>query len=138
MFDSYPIYGPFGYSSANDTSSGIRRMTSGYSLRNISTRTTLPDGSTASVAGPNVNSSYPIGSFLWDYEWLSTNGDLDVSNGRWCVTPEYPDGTYAYFTSTDSTGAATYPFTIGSNYYGSVPVTGNTVTSISASATTYF
>ena len=29
-FDSYPIYGPFGYSSANNSNSSITRITSGY------------------------------------------------------------------------------------------------------------
>ena len=25
------------------------------------------------------------------------NGDLDEHNGRFCITPEFPEGTYAYF-----------------------------------------
>ena len=41
-FDGYPVYGPYGYSNPNDASSAIARMTTGYQLRNITTRTTLP------------------------------------------------------------------------------------------------
>ena len=54
--DSYPIYGPFGYSSANDSSSSIKRMSSGYTLRSISDRTTLSNGTTLSsyYYGPTV------------------------------------------------------------------------------------
>jgi hypothetical protein len=29
-FDGYPIYGPYGYSSANDPQSTVRRMVSGF------------------------------------------------------------------------------------------------------------
>ena len=120
MLDSYPIYGPCGYSSAYNSSSSIKRMVSGYSLRNISTRTTYPNGTATASAGPNLNTTYPLGSFLYDYEYLSTNGDLDEYNGRWCVTPEYPSGTYAYFVSLDASGTPAYPFVIGYYYQGSV------------------
>ena len=54
-FDGYPIYGPYGYSSANNSSSSITRMRSGFVLRNGSYntanltatgRTTLPKWTT--------------------------------------------------------------------------------------------
>ena len=118
MFDSYPIYGPYGYSSANTSTSSIRRMVSGYSLRNITERSTYANGTTAASSGPVINGTYPLGSFLYDYEWLSTNGDLDAFNGRYCVTPEFPNGTYAYFVTIDSSYSPAYPFTIGTYYYG--------------------
>jgi hypothetical protein len=47
-------------------------------------------------------------------------GDLDQYNGRFVVTPEYPNGTYAYFTTIDAAGAAVYPYIIGPQYYGIV------------------
>ena len=31
---------------------------------------------------------------------------LDENNGRFCITPEYPNGTYAYFATFDSTAAS--------------------------------
>ena len=37
------------------------------------------------------------GAFVQDYEYIADLGDLDECNGRFCVTPEFPDGTYAYF-----------------------------------------
>jgi hypothetical protein len=129
-FDGYPVYGPYGYSTAMSSSSAIARMKSGYALRNITTRTTLPDGSTASQAGPPVNATYPLGTYVEDYAWSSSNGgDLDEYNGRFCVTPEYPSGTYAYFVTIDASGTPEFPYYIGPEYYGS-PVTDDITTGI--------
>ena len=111
MFDGFPIYGAYAY---------IKRMTSSYQLRNITTRTTDPYGNTTSAAGPAVSVTYPVGAFLWDYTHVAGSGDLDSNNGRFCVTPEYPTGTYAYFVTIDSTLTPVYPYTSGLNYYGVV------------------
>lgn len=117
-FDGYPIYGPYGYSSAMNASSGITRMKTGYSLRNITVRTHYADGTDVSD-GPSVNATYPLGTYVEDYEWLSANGgDLDAYNGRFCVTPEYPSGTYAYFVTIDANGTPEFPYYIGPDYYG--------------------
>ena len=35
-------------------------------------------------------------SFVEDY-YFSNSGDLDYNNGRFCVTPDFPNGIYAYF-----------------------------------------
>lgn len=138
IFDGYPIYGPFGYSSANDSSSSIKRMLSGYSLRSITERHSFSNGTTLSSSnyGPDVSTTYPLGKYIEDYEWLSSNGDLDEYNGRWCVTPEYPSGTYAYFVTTDSSGTPTFPYTVGKYYYGKVTTIKNTT--VTSGATTYF
>jgi hypothetical protein len=96
-------------------------MKSGYSLRNITTRTTLPYNVSLTAAnyGPAVSTTYPIGTYCEDYEWLaSNNGDLDKYNGRFCVTPEYPLGTYAYFVTIDATETPQFPYYIGIQYYG--------------------
>jgi hypothetical protein len=128
-FDGNPVYGPYGYSDANNASSTITRMKSGYSLRNITTRTTLPYNVTASQSGPPVNSTYPIGTYCEDYEWLaSNNGTLDKYNGRFCKTPEYPNGTYAYFVTISATGVPQFPYMIGIEYYGA-PDSGSLSTS---------
>ena len=121
-FDGFPIYGPYGYSDANDTNSAIRRIETGYSLRNIANRQTLPDGTNLqpSQYGPAIGGQYPLGSFVEDYEWLGSNGDLDAFNGRVCKTPEYPNGIYAYFVTIDSVGDPVYPYIIGPEYYGDV------------------
>jgi hypothetical protein len=126
-FDGYPIYGPYGYSSAMNSASSVTRMKSGYSLRNITQRHILPDGTVLTTPnyGPNVNTQYPLGTYCEDYEWLAANGgDLDAYNGRFCVTPEFPSGTYAYFVTLDATLTPQYPYYIGPQYYGS-PITGN-------------
>ena len=125
MFDGYPLYGPYAYANTNGTG-GIRRMRTGFVKRNISTRTTLPDGTVlpSNQWGPAVSSQYPLGCFNEDYESATSNFDLDSHNGRFCVTPEYPQGTYAYFITIDSQRDPEFPYIIGSTYYGEV-VAGN-------------
>ena len=46
---------------------------------------------------------FPNGFFIEDYTYTKVNDEtvLDENNGRFCVTPEYPNGTYAYFTTID-------------------------------------
>ena len=46
-------------------------------------------------------SEFPEGFFVEDYEHISSASDdvLDENNGRFCITPEFPKGTYAYFTT---------------------------------------
>ena len=123
-FDGYPVYGPYGYSSATTATSAVTRMKTGYSLRNITTRTLLPYNVTPSQTGPPVNATYPIGTYCEDYEWLASNsGDLDKYNGRLCVTPEYPNGTYAYFVAISAAGVPEFPYIIGIEYYGTPETT---------------
>lgn len=140
MFDGFPVYGAYAYTNTNGTGP-IKRMTSSYRTRNITTRTTLADGSTASVAGPVVNSNYPIGDFLQDFEYVPGLGDLDERNGRFCITPDYPNGTYAYFVTIDSALNPVYPFVIGPIYYGKLKAgdtgMGSGHVTISESTTTY-
>ena len=126
MFDGFPLYGPYAYSNLNGTG-GIRRMKSGYVKRNITTRTTLPNGTVLPTNqwGPAVSTTYPLGCFVEDYELASSGTDLDVHNGRISVTPEYPAGTYAYFITIDSLGNPVYPYFAGPTYYGEI-VAGNT------------
>jgi hypothetical protein len=118
-FDGFPIYGAYGY--ANPSSPGtIKRMLTSYQERNITTRTTLPDGTTASSAGPPVNAQYPIGAYVEDFEYIAVTGDLDEHNGRFCITPEYPSGIYAYFVTIDENLDPVYPYVLGPSYYGTV------------------
>lgn len=125
-FDGYPIYGPFGYSDPMNTSSGITRMSSGYALRtSMSDRTTLPDGTVLTNPndyGPAITNggNFDLGTYWEDYKWDVANGTLDDHNGRFCKTPEYPNGIYAYFIATDANGDPAYPYLIGETYYGIV------------------
>lgn len=54
--------------------------------------------------------SYPMGYFLEDYEFIGGSGDLDEYNGRFAVTPEYPEGKYCYFATN------TFPYFVGLNH----------------------
>lgn len=95
-------------------------MTSSYQLRNITKRNTLPDGSNSMPPGPDVttNGDFDLGIFIQDYEYIDDLGSLDEHNGRMCVTPEYPQGTYAYFVTVNSSGIPQFPYYIGTTYYG--------------------
>ena len=117
--DGFPVYGPFGWDEHGQT----RRFRSGYQLRAMAQRTRLPDGTvlTPSQEGPPVTPEYPPGTFVEDYDFVAGAGDLDQHNGRLTRTPEFPDGTYAYFLSTNPQAAMAYPYLLGASYYGEVP-----------------
>ncbi len=104
---------------------------------------------TATTSRPSVSGSFSIGYFAQDYDYMGdliksgttyyqqgVDFDLDEYNGRYCVTPDYPNGTYAYFVSIDGSGNSVYPYTFGYEFYGAA--TGGSVNSIPAGATTYF
>lgn len=119
-YDGYPIYGAYAYKNANGTG-GIVRMKSSYRLRSITTRTTYANG-TAVLAGPVVSTTYPLGYFREDYQYVPTSvatpDFLDEHNGRFCVTPEYPSGTYCYFATVDANWNSAYPYVVGPTFYG--------------------
>lgn len=136
-YDGFPIYGAYGFKNV-DGSGGPTRMKSSYVLRNITTRTTSPTGATVS-AGPTVNATYPLGYFREDYEYKATSSAtpdfLDEHNGRFCVTPEYPNGMYCYFATVDKKWNSAYPYVVGPTFYGTK--TASKATSISEPVTTY-
>ena len=108
--DGYPVYGPYGFSNSQDIDSPLRRMRTGYVLRDPSYR--------ASTTAKDLQ-VWPLGIFIQDYEFIG-NGDLDQHNGRYCVTPDYPLGTYAYFVTVDDNKKPVYPYVLGTSYYGDV------------------
>ncbi len=119
-YDGYPIYGAYSYKNADGTG-GIVRMKSGFTKRNITTRTTYYTGATV-TAGPPISATYPIGYFREDYQFNPTSAAtpdyLDIHNGRFCVTPEYPNGTYCYFATVDNNWNSAYPYVVGPTFYG--------------------
>lgn len=121
-FDGFPIYGCFGHSDPLDAASPIARIRSSWQLRNITVRQTLADGTVlpANQYGPAVGPQYPIGCYIQDFTFVAGSGDLDEHNGRFCVTPEYPGGTYAYFATVDADLNSAYPYFIGPTYHGVV------------------
>lgn len=160
--DGLPLYGPYGYSNPNDSSSTVRRMISGYQKRDGSNgsvdlaatgRTTHPqwvvrnDGTSANIAvnfqGPDVSAAIPIGHYLEDYAYkgdlgltLGTDFDLNEYNVRFCVTPEFPAGTWAYFTNVESDGTPVFPYNIARYYFGDP--TGTSPNTVPAGVTIYW
>ena len=65
-----------------------------------------------------VNDGYILGDLTSDYIYDATVGTLDPYNGKFAVTPEYPNGTYAYFMTENAMSMPTYPYAIGPRYYG--------------------
>jgi hypothetical protein len=84
--DGFPVYYAFGYQQADDPKSSVVKLTTSFRLK----QGQRPSGS----AGPGGRYD---GAFIQDYEYALGTGDLDECNGRFCVTPEFPEGTYAYF-----------------------------------------
>ncbi len=120
-FDGYPIYGPWGFANTGDKGE-LKKMRSGYQLRNLTRRFTFADGTQLTPAqyGPDVNADFPLGSFIEDYEFIAGSGDLDEYNGRFAKTPEYPNGTYAYFLSSEASGRLAYPYVLAGKYFGQI------------------
>jgi hypothetical protein len=88
-YDGSPIYGPYAYANSNG-SGNLKYLNSSY---------TVISGSR--ISGPNL-STYPAGFFVEDYRYSNGTGDLDEHNGRFAVTPEYPNGVYAYYATVSS------------------------------------
>ncbi len=112
-YDGNPIYGPYGYSSSTNTTS-TKRLISGYKkiLRSDRPSTSI----------------YPLG-FFYDDHYFTNTGDLDENNGRFCVTPEFPNGTYAYFSTLSNTNGSgsfsnnrlpEFPYVIGKSFNNSI------------------
>jgi len=101
--DGFPIYYKYLYSDPNNSSSDIDEFSSGHSLKpgnRPGDGITAPDG------------AYD-GLYVEDYEFLDLNWTLDECNGRFGVTPEFPNGTY-YYVMTDN-----WPY-IPRCFYGNV------------------
>ena len=143
--DGFPIYGAYGYTNPLDPTSPIKRITSSYQLRNITARTILPDGTAAvgptltqmvQIMGPGQPQIQAIlGAYLEDFEYVAGLGDLDENNGRFCKTPEYPNGIYCYFATIDAENKPVYPYLLGKNYHGVVQA--STHATISETVSTY-
>jgi hypothetical protein len=177
LSDGLPLYGPYGYSDPTNAASGVRRMISGYVLRdgsygntnfNVTGRTTLPawaelvesktnltssqhGPATTYTSGSGMNAlTYGLGHYAEDYDYLGDLGfaqgvtntvggytafyDLNKYNARYCVTPEYPDGTWAYFVTIKADGSPAFPYMTGRWYFGN-PTGGSTTTTVMNSDT---
>jgi hypothetical protein len=113
----------------------------------ITQRTSLPTWSlpnhtnvsqalSAAQYGPPVNTTFSLGRYVEDFDWVSGVGDLDQYNGRFAITPDFPNGTYAYFVTIDASGNPAFPYIVAGQYYGT---TGSGFSATGASsAATYF
>lgn len=112
-YDGNPIYGPYGF--VTKTGGSTTLMQSGY----VDTSDTIK----------NRPPKYPSGFFVEDYTYYNASSEivLDENNGRFCVTPEFPNGTYAYFATINSSSESSgifknyrkpkFPYLIGKNFY---------------------
>ena len=102
-YDGNPIYGPYGYSDAEDINSPSRVLTTGYILDSESV--------------VNRPTGFTPGFFIEDYRYAES-GDLDEHNGRFCKTPEFPNGAYVYFAALDNEniGISSFPYFVGDSY----------------------
>lgn len=114
-YDGNPIYGPVGFKNPNG-SGLLGYMQSSY-VKLSGQRTN----------GPSIV-NYPAGFFVEDYTYRPGFGDLDEHNGRFTVTPDYPNGVYAYFTTVTSNQISNsgspfnngrepiFPYVVGDSY----------------------
>ena len=116
-YDGNPIYGPYGY--IKQSGGTVTQMKSGY-VQEAAIKENRP---------PLNN--FPAGLFTEDYTYKAVNDEavLDKNNGRFCVTPEFPNGTYAYFATINEGSAEQggkfnsfklpkFPYLVGDNYQG--------------------
>ena len=103
--DGFPVYARNGFSNANDSTSEVIALQSSYKLKS-QPDANRPNTLTALLGGSgqgsnNLNRSIEMGAFTQDYEYVEGLGDLDQCNGRFGVTPEFPNGIYYYVVSDD-------------------------------------
>ena len=131
--DGLPVYGPYGYDDPLDADSGVRRMISGFQPRSDNTRASWPAWATriyeitgrSFLPGPPISANFPLGRYMEDNDYKGDLGmtlglefDLNEYNVRWCVTPEFPNGIWAYFTCIEADGTPTFPYNIVRTYFG--------------------
>lgn len=107
-YDGNPIYGPCGNAKSIPDSSGtggIKRLKSSYELNQNLDNNLRPSG-------------YPLGYFVDDY-FYNGNGDLDEYNGRYLINSDFPNGTYAYFSTLDDNNNPAFPYITIKHYNSS-------------------
>jgi hypothetical protein len=90
--DGFPIYSIYGHADPEDGESAMAEMRSSYQTVD------------APGAGRPSTDDFALGHFEQDWVYVEGSGDLDQCNGRYGVTPEFPEGIYHYHIT------QTYPF----------------------------
>ncbi len=112
--DGFPIYGPYGSSNATNSASAIKKLTSSYYAVNYMNgqRTKYANGTAIGNPlnyGPSTSTTYQLnhlnasstvpmvsGAFMNDYVFSNEYCDLNSYNGRFQITPEYPNGIFCF------------------------------------------
>jgi hypothetical protein len=102
--DGFPVYARYGYADPEDSQSQLKALTTSYRLKSQPDEN-RPNTLTVIFGGPNatndINKPIPMGAFTQDYEYVEGLGDLDECNGRFGITPEFPNGIYYYVVTDD-------------------------------------
>jgi hypothetical protein len=85
--DGFPMYGPYGPTDPMDLKSTFKALRGSFKLKE-GTRPSGPGG-------------VYDGKYVQDWEYKAKLGDLDECNGRFGITPEFPNGTYYYVVTND-------------------------------------
>ena len=80
----------------NTGTGGVKKIYSSYEVDAVTTPDLRPPG-------------FANGYFAQDYVYKAS-GDLDEYNGRYLVNSDFPNGTYAYFSTLDVNGNLAYPY----------------------------
>ena len=92
-YDGNPIYGPVGVNTSGITTF----MESSYEVDITSVSGLRP---------PNYQGGYFVNDYIY-----KENGDLDEHNGKFVINSDFPNGTYAYFSTIDNiTKTPKYPY----------------------------
>jgi len=108
-FDGLPIYGPYGYSDANDNTSSVVRIQSGWEL-DTRTRGT---GNTGETTGPGGK---PTGQFIKDFKISASAGSsgfTDSFNMRYAVTKDSATPIWHYVATVDANNKPAFPYHVG-------------------------
>jgi hypothetical protein len=88
MLDGFPVYAKYGYGATEQVDGTVKEITSSWQLKTGQRAESEPAG------------TYD-GTYTTDYEFVEGSGDLDQCNGMFTKTPEFPDGTYSYFVTSE-------------------------------------
>ena len=106
-YDGNPIYGPFGFVDPEKKTTDIKLLVSGYEV------------DTSSVVDRPSTTVFPDGFFIEDHVFKDS-GDLDEFNGRFEINDDYPNGTYVYHATINSSNIPTFPYFIGDKFRSKV------------------
>jgi len=106
-YDGNPIYGPFGFVDPEKKTTDTKLLVSGYEV------------DTSSVVDRPPTTVFPDGFFIEDHVFKDS-GDLDEFNGRFEINDDYPNGTYAYHATINSSNLPTFPYFIGDKFRSKV------------------